>query len=72
MIQETFRFIDKRGRGFITTADLRCVMLNIGENLTSDQVDELVEEADINGDGLVKAIFVFKFSINLKSFIFNC
>ena len=53
MIQETFRFIDKRGRGFITSAELRHVMLNIGECLSEAQVDELVEETDIDGDGLV-------------------
>jgi len=53
VIQETFRFIDKRGRGFITAAELRHVMLNIGESLSEEQVDELVEEADIDGDGLV-------------------
>jgi calmodulin len=53
VIQETFRFIDKRGRGCVTTAELRYVMMNIGENLTDEQVDELVEEADIDGDGLV-------------------
>ncbi len=28
-------------------------MLNIGENLSEEQVDELVEEADIDGDGLI-------------------
>ncbi len=28
-------------------------MLNIGESLSEEQVDELVEEADIDGDGLV-------------------
>ena len=42
IIRETFRFIDKRGAGYITAAELRHVMLNIGEKLTEQEVEELI------------------------------
>ena len=52
-IRETFRFLDKSGNGFISTAELRHIMLNIGEQLNEAEVDELVRDADIDGDGVV-------------------
>jgi Ca2+-binding EF-hand superfamily protein len=35
--------MDKRGAGYVTSAELRHVMLNIGEKLSEDEVAELVE-----------------------------
>lgn len=53
IIRETFRFIDKRGDGFIRSGELRHVMLNIGEELNEAEIDELIGEADIDMDGLI-------------------
>ena len=38
---------------FITAAELRHVMTNLGEKLTDDEVDEMIREADLDGDGMV-------------------
>lgn len=35
--------MDKRGAGYVTSAELRHVMLNIGEKLSEDEVAELIE-----------------------------
>ena len=35
----------------ISAAELRHVMTNLGEKLTDDEVDEMIREADIDGDG---------------------
>merc|ERR1711994_994437 len=50
---ETFRVFDKDGNGFISASELRQVMANLGEKLTDEEVDEMIREADIDGDGQV-------------------
>ena len=52
-IKEAFRVFDKDGNGYISAAELRHVMTNLGEKLTDDEVDEMIREADIDGDGQV-------------------
>ena len=63
-IKEAFRVFDKDGNGFISAAELRHVMTNLGEKLTDEEVDEMIREADIDGDGQVnyegKGIFCFE------------
>lgn len=46
-----FSFQD--GNGYISAAELRHVMTNLGEKLTDEEVDEMIREADIDGDGQV-------------------
>ncbi len=38
---------------FYSAAELRHVMTNLGEKLTEEEVDEMIREADIDGDGQV-------------------
>ena len=44
---------DKDGNGYISAAELRHVMTNLGEKLTDEEVDEMIREADIDGDGQI-------------------
>ena len=53
-IKEVFRVFDKDGNGFISAAELRLVMSNLGEKLTDEEVDEMIRKADIDGDGQVR------------------
>lgn len=46
-------FISQDGNGYISAAELRHVMTNLGEKLTDEEVDEMVREADIDGDGQI-------------------
>ena len=48
-----FLVFDKDGNGFISAAELRHVMTNLGEKLTDEEVDEMIREADIDGDGQI-------------------
>ena len=41
------------GNGFISAAELRHVMTNLGEKLTDEEVNEMIESADIDADGQV-------------------
>jgi calmodulin len=52
-ILEAFKLFDKDGNGFISAAELRHVMTNLGEVITDEEVDELIREADIDGDGQI-------------------
>lgn len=52
-IIESFRVFDKDGNGFISKAELSHVMTNLGERLTVKEVDNMIREADIDGDGQV-------------------
>eukprot|EP00092_Neocalanus_flemingeri_P091157 GFUD01115535.1.p1 GENE.GFUD01115535.1~~GFUD01115535.1.p1 ORF type:complete len:153 (+),score=53.11 GFUD01115535.1:136-594(+) len=52
-LQNTFRVFDKDGNGFISPAELRHVMTNLGVKLTNEEVDEMISEADMNKDGQV-------------------
>ena len=52
-LKEAFRVFDKDGNGYISAAELRHVMTNLGEKLTDEEVDEMIREADIDGDGQV-------------------
>ena len=36
-----------------SAAELRHVMTNLGEKLTDEEVDEMIREADMDGDGQV-------------------
>lgn len=52
-IREAFRVIDKDGNGFLSAEELHNVMTNLGEKMTMEEVDEMVSDADTDGDGKI-------------------
>lgn len=58
-ILQAFKVFDKDGNGFISAAELRHILTNLGEVLTDEDVDGMIREADIDGDG----------QINYKEFV---
>ena len=52
-IREAFKVFDKDGNGYISAAELRHVMTNLGEKLSEAEVSEMIREADVDGDGQV-------------------
>jgi calmodulin len=52
-IKETFRIFDQHGNGFISKAELRNVMINLGERLKEEELDEMIKVADADHDGQV-------------------
>ncbi|KAJ8402591.1 hypothetical protein AAFF_G00366740 [Aldrovandia affinis] len=53
-LKEAFKEFDMDGDGEITTEELRCAMSKLlGEQMTKGEIDDVVREADNNGDGTV-------------------
>jgi hypothetical protein len=52
-VREAFKVFDKDGNGFISAAELRHVMTNLGEKLSDNEVEEMIREADVDGDGQI-------------------
>ena len=52
-LTDPFRVFDRDGSGWISAAELRHVLINIGEKLTDAEVDEMICEADVDGDGQI-------------------
>merc|ERR1719343_1696454 len=50
---EAFKVFDRDGDGFISAGELRYSMTNLGEKLSDIEVDEMIREADIDGDGQI-------------------
>ena len=48
-----FRVFDKEGNGLIQTDELKHIMMTIGDKMTADEADEMIHEADIDGDGTI-------------------
>lgn len=51
-ILEAFKVFDKDGSGKISASELRQVMNNLGEKLSDQEVEEMIREADLDGDGV--------------------
>lgn len=47
------RVFDKNNDGLISSTELRHVMTNLGERLSQAEVDDMIKEADLDGDGMV-------------------
>ena len=45
--------VNKDGNGFISRTELRHVMMNLGEAISEEECDAMVDEADKDGDGSI-------------------
>lgn len=50
---EAFKVFDRDGNGLIGPDELLHVMTSLGETVTIDEVEEMVKEADFDGDGYI-------------------
>ena len=65
-IHEIFKVFDKEGNGFISVAELSHVMISLGEEITEEEVKEMIKEADIDGDGQVSYEDFKKFYLSFE------
>jgi calmodulin len=52
-LKQAFKVFDLDGNGFISKAELKYAMTKLGEKITDEDVEIMVKEADVNGDGKV-------------------
>lgn len=50
---EAFKVFDRDGNGLISAHELRFVMSSSKEELTEEDIEEMIREADENGDGYI-------------------
>ena len=50
---DNFRCFDKNGIGTISRQDLHAVFENLGEKLVDDEIEGLLEEADVENEGVI-------------------
>ena len=49
-LQEAFKVFDNDQNGYINSHELRHAMVNLGENLSPEEVEEIIKEADLDND----------------------
>ena len=52
-LQDAFRHFDMDKDGYITPHELRNGMINIGEEYTPEEAEEMIKEADLDNDGKI-------------------
>lgn len=52
-VRIAFEFFDLDGNGYISMTELKQVASELGEELTESEIDEMIREADVDGDGQV-------------------
>ncbi|XP_070610997.1 calmodulin-like [Erythrolamprus reginae] len=52
-IRKAFQVFDRDGNGYISAAELRHIMTNLGEKLSHEEVEEMLKVADLDGDGQI-------------------
>lgn len=52
-LKTLFRTFDRDGNGFITAAELAHSMARLGHALTAKELNEMIQEADTDGDGQI-------------------
>ena len=52
-IIKAFKVFDKEGNGLININELKSIMLNVGNNLSEAEINELLMEADSDMDGFI-------------------
>ncbi|KAK8961476.1 hypothetical protein KSP40_PGU019278 [Platanthera guangdongensis] len=52
-LSEVFKVFDRDQNGFISAAELKTVMISLGEKLTDEEAEQMIKEADLDGDGKV-------------------
>ena len=53
LVAEAFRRFDVDGDGVLTVDELRQGMNSLGEDMTDEEIEDMMRAADVNGDGLI-------------------
>jgi calmodulin len=51
---EAFRVFDREGNGTLNREELRLIMVALGDKVVPEELDIMLRDADVNGDGLIE------------------
>ena len=49
-LKQVFRVFDKDGNGYVSTSEIKFVLNSVGLHFSDEEILEMVQEADIDGD----------------------
>ncbi|KAL3877176.1 hypothetical protein ACJMK2_034921 [Sinanodonta woodiana] len=52
-LREAFRVLDKQNKGVIPVEDLKWILKSLGDDLTEEEIDDMIAETDTDGSGTV-------------------
>jgi len=52
-IEDAFRCFDRKGTGTIPRSDAQMLFENLGESLKDEEIEGLLDEGDLEGDGSI-------------------
>ena len=52
-VLNAFKLFDKEGNGLININELKHIMLTVGNNITEEELNDLLKEADTDNDGYI-------------------
>ncbi|CAI2738658.1 unnamed protein product [Dicrocoelium dendriticum] len=52
-LRDAFRVLDKNKRGEIDVEDLRWILKELGDDLTEEEIDDMIRDTDTDGSGFV-------------------
>ncbi|CAB4064407.1 CALM [Lepeophtheirus salmonis] len=52
-IREAFKVFDSDGNGYITRRELKIVMMNMGEKLSDEEIESIIDDSDLDNDGQI-------------------
>jgi len=52
-LKEAFRVLDKGNKGVIDVKDLRWILQSLGDDLSAEEIENMIEETDTDGSGTV-------------------
>lgn len=52
-LKEAFRVLDSQKKGVIPVSDLRWILASLGDDITDDEIDDMIAETDTDGSGTV-------------------
>ena len=52
-LKDVFRVLDKERKGEIDVNELRWILKNLGDDLTEEEIDDMITDTDTDGSGFV-------------------
>ncbi|KAJ1958420.1 Calcium-binding component of the spindle pole body (SPB) half-bridge [Dipsacomyces acuminosporus] len=62
--KKAFKLIDETGTGKITTTNLRRIARELGENITDEEIQAMIDEFDLDNDGGINEDEFIKIMVN--------